>query len=431
MAVGALLAVVAAWDGAGGTSQNVAHELGVYDDAGNIYTAVYGLDFFAGPGPWSSIHLCQLQFPLTTSSVITLKYAQARSVQVCQLWEFSLDAGMVWAVTDRAPIRIAGSGALLSLPLAGLDNQEYLFLYAGCVSGPSTDTINFDAGWTTFGPIGTTGGADASNRALFGEFKIATTTNETTNVTDSTAGRDYTEGLVAICQCPEIAAFPTTPTLDTFNRADENPLDNGTWDPACFAGEAAYGLRLVSDEVATPIAGGHPGQWWGTQMVQNDAESFVTLTVVAAAEVDSIAWLMEQGGGCVSGNDITGFANAWYKQNASMPGDCCFAGTLGGFGNMTNERIISYLARVVDCRMGLRKAGQVIHQLLDNGGGSWTRTGGWYVNTAIYFPWNPTHAKIGIGITGPSVRLDDFGGGSFVPPPVAGAHLLPFLHVGP
>ena len=431
MAVGAFLVVWAAWDGQGATANHVSHELGVYDDAGNIYTAIGALDFFAGPGPWTSIHVCQLQHALTTSSVITLRYVSSRSVQCCKLWEFALDAGQVWACTDQTPQRLAGSGAILGLTTAALDSQEYLCLYGLTISGPATDTINYDAGWTSFTPVGTTGGADASNRTLAGEWKIQTTTTFTTGVTDSTAGRDYTEQFIAICQTPAITTFPTTPLLDNFNRADENPLGNGTWDTTCAANQSGNLMRLVSNQAATQVAGGTDGSWWGTSMVQVDAESWVAIPVGVVAETDSYARLFIQGGGCTVSSDISGFANQWYKANASMPGDCCFCGTVGGFGDLNNEWFITYATRKDGVRMGLRKDQHVCHQLLDTGGGLYVRTGGVYANQSIYWPWTNTHAKIGIGAWGASVRLDDFGGGSVVVPPAGAPVLLPFLGVGP
>lgn len=430
MAAGALLVVWAAWDGAGATANHVSHELGVYDDAGNIYAAIGALDFFAGPGPWTSIHVCQLQHALTTSSVITLRYIGARSVQCCKLWEFALDAGQVWACTDQTPQRLAGSGAILGLTTSLLDSQEYLCLYGLTISGPSTDTINYDAGWTSFTPVGTTGGADASNRTLAGQWKIQTTTTFTTGVTDSTAGRDYCEQFVALCQTPALTTFPATPLLDNFDRANENPLsDGGNWDTVCTPGQTGNTLRLVSDQVATQ-AGGSDGSWWATQMVSVNAESWVSIPVGVVAEVDSFGRVIVQGGGCTSGNDISGFANQWYKQNATMPGDCAFCGTLGGFGDLSNEWFISYATRANGVRMGLRKYQHVAHQLLDTGGGLFVRTGGVYANQSIYWPWNPTAAKIGISALGSNIRLDDFGGGAWVTP-AAGAHTLPFQGVGP
>jgi hypothetical protein len=71
------------------------------------------------------------------------------------------------------------------------------------------------------------------------------------------------------------AAFPTTGILDNFNRADENPLANGTW--TCPSQTGAGGLSLTSNQANSTF--GSADCYWSPSTFGPNSEAFVTITV--------------------------------------------------------------------------------------------------------------------------------------------------------
>ena len=79
-------------------------------------------------------------------------------------------------------------------------------------------------------------------------------------------------------------AFPTTGVLDNFNRADEDPLANGTWSGAITSGGEQ--CRIVSNAVQGRATAGHVGtSYWGGTFGP-DSEVFIDITTRAATAGD-------------------------------------------------------------------------------------------------------------------------------------------------
>src|SRR2546426_7508013 len=76
---------------------------------------------------------------------------------------------------------------------------------------------------------------------------------------------------------PAWAQFPTTGVLDNFNRANENPLGNGTWTNPWATGDG--NLRILSNVVAV-VSGGFSDAYWSAASFGPDAEAFVTITTL-------------------------------------------------------------------------------------------------------------------------------------------------------
>ena len=69
--------------------------------------------------------------------------------------------------------------------------------------------------------------------------------------------------------------FPTTSVLDSFSRANENPLsDAGKWSGPIFNGDNE--LQVVSDQAATPSGGGD--SYWSHASFSGAVEVFCTVT---------------------------------------------------------------------------------------------------------------------------------------------------------
>ena len=431
MAAGQLLVAWVSWDGITSSANHIADEVALTDDAGNIYTAVYAMDTFAGNGPFSALFICQLQHALTTGNVLTFTGASAGSIpKAISLWEFSITAGNVWAATDFGPVRDTQAIAQpAAVTIAGLPNQEYLFLYAVDFQGPSTDTLTITAGYTAITQDGTTGGAANSNRTVYGGFHIVTATTDTCAASDSTAIRASCSGIVAICGVPDPGVFPTAGVLDNFARADADPLDGVLWDTACLAGQdVANMLRLVSGQVGAQVAatGTEVAQFWTTALAVNEAEAYVAVPVSIVADTNSWATIALHCGGCRGTANLSGLRAIWKKAATPFPPvDSVYFGTIGTLGALTNERAICYVTRPNGAHMGIRKAGHVAHCFLDTGSG-YTRIMGFLVVT---FPDVWSSGSMAIGVADQHVRLSNFGGGPVVVPGAL-EHLLPILGVG-
>lgn len=206
---------------------------------------------------------------------------------------------------------------------------------------------------------------------------------------------------------PYPATFPTTPILDTFNRADENPLA-GIW--TTFTGVGLSPLKVVSNQV---LATGANGTWNGEFVGQDfsDVEAYVTLptSTAVASEIFLKVRLLSTGGSFTSipdpGHDcyqllVRGNSATWalYRvTNGSAVAIATFTGVTPASGH----------------KIGVRCVGPVIEAWGDSGAG-WVFRG-----QATDATW--THGAIGLifGDAVSALRGDDFGGGNIPWPSVA------------
>lgn len=73
-------------------------------------------------------------------------------------------------------------------------------------------------------------------------------------------------------------AFPTTSVLDTFTRADENPVASG-WSGPMFTGEQQ--LQVTSQQLRAPSGGGN--SYWSSSTFGADTEVYCTIPAQALA----------------------------------------------------------------------------------------------------------------------------------------------------
>lgn len=426
ISAGALLAVMVTWESPGPQFAS----LKLVDNVGNLYALVAGSVGNAGTAAvW--IYLCQLQHALATTDTLTFTLVgSGRAAKAVELFEFALDAGMVWAACSirRGAQGANAAAAIANTQTTNLDTLDYLLLYAVGTQGPSTDTWTWQAGYTE-NHLGTTGGVDTTNRTLSWGYKLANLNTDTVAVTDTTANRAYRTGLIAICQVPDPGAFPTTPVVDDFNRADVNPLNGVAWDTACIGGHSTTGiLQILSNRVASQTpATDQDGQWYlGFTNATNEAESYISAPVlVGGASGDSI-YVYLHCTGCRGTANIGGYMAAWAAAlSGQIPGDYIEAADRATNGDFALNPVFCFASTVNGGKLGIRKAGQVTHTLADSGSG--------FVRVISQY-WdlqaggqNFTSGKIGIGIHGSIYRLDDFGAGAV---PVVANHLLPILGVG-
>lgn len=432
--VGALLAVFVAWDNNNNATLDgpVSRQMSCEDDAGNIYTTVYGgQDTGVSSGvsqrAMGFIFLSRLREELTTSNTITLNHfntAAPKPAKAVSLWEFSMAEDKVWAVAgDQGPSQIL-TRALdpASISLSGLDSQEYLLLHILAAEAPSTDTYTWDADYTQITTDGTTGGAADSNIQVNGGFRIATLTGDTVDVTSDTADRDYTQGLLAVCEVEPASDFPTSPILDDFNRADESPLDGGLWntDPNCFAGSSSSERgRVVSNQAARTSALGTEGagQWFLEEDFSECQELYVSIPTAITGDVRSFVGLTIRGGGCRQNTTLFGYQSVWEKADASnqlTAKDNIRLGKLQSAAVLAHE-IITHIDLEDGAKLGVQVDDQIVHQWV-NVGGEWFETGAIYYTIPSRHPVDVVEGGLrALVFNGGSIRADDFGGGGCAP----------------
>jgi hypothetical protein len=459
ISAGALLAVFVAWDNNNDTTPDgpLSRQMSCEDDAGNIYVTIYGgqrigVSSGVSLGAMGFIFIAKIRTALTTSSVITLRHFQpppnAKPAKAVSLWEFSMGEGMIFAV-ERAhsPGQVQGAGDPAAISLTSLTSREWLFLHVLASEGPSTDAFTWDSDYTQITKAGTTGGADDSNMTVIGGFRIATLTGDTVDVSSDTADRDHVQGLAAICEVPEVTNFPRTPILDDFNRADEIPLDNGTWDAVGFTGQSTtHRLQLLSNRAARSSALGtdSAGQWWLTPNKQGStcAEVYVSVPVAVTADVDSGSAVICRGRGQAGDLNVAGYSLNWVKANPAAgrntAHDWMQLATLSSSGGTGTAYVYAHPPLRDGARYGVREDGDLLHMMLDLQATYETVAAtyasyadlaaaratydamllgdGFFEVTAVYLAGsilNVTFQKLGLQALGGSIRLDDFGGGEW------------------
>ena len=414
IAAGRLVAVSVAWDNNNtGTPDGgpLSEQHSCIDSVGNIYTTVVSGQNRGGSqaaGVHGSIHLCQLTSALTTTDTITVRLGTSNNLvaKSVSLWEYQLDADMRWAVADRTSLLSTAADpdaiSLASLP----SSTELLFLHVLAAEGPDTDTYTWDSDYTQITGIGTTGGTDDSNVHVRGGFRIATVTSDTVDVGSDTADRDYWQGLVAIYQFPYHPTFPSSELRDNFNRADEDPLDNGTWVTSSFIFGGTPGLAISTNQCKTGgAAAGWRGQWWGTDF-SVDQEAWVTCATPATGFEDGYGI----GTHGVTGDSATGFRALWQIDvvQSGLPEDGILFGT--GDANEVTAKMIAWSNQSAGDKLGMNKVGSEVSLWLDKGSGwNWT---------CAFRDTSASGGKISLICRDQVVRVDDFGGGPieiFVP----------------
>lgn len=186
--------------------------------------------------------------------------------------------------------------------------------------------------------------------------------------------------------------FPSTPILDNFNRANENPLsDGGRWD--------AGGLQVVSNQATSNGPGGDGCTW---RLVYGpDMEVYVTITTLLNLHGDIFSMCNRLDG---NGN---GYQIAWTK---SLTQDTINIQSIAGF---TPTNIASFNQNVsVGDKIGMRSQRNIISAwYAPVGTGIWTMLGSAVDNT--YNNEGNINAFINEAVSS-SCTFDNFGGGSTI-----------------
>ncbi len=194
--VGALLFVLVAIDnnvGTGGSNRETPSTseeeiFTVTDDGGtdNKYIRVteYLNTGTAGAGVAVSLWYCVTRKAITASSLLSVHIVSTSSKAISvRAAYFTLNTGSSVRVAGYT-VGAADGSTTNSLTLSGLESKPYLWLRAVAVEHPFlalTPSGNFTDMQNTGWGDGTTGGGNASNVSVRGEYRITTATSQTSN----------------------------------------------------------------------------------------------------------------------------------------------------------------------------------------------------------------------------------------------------------
>lgn len=177
---GAILIVAVAFDNtlsADGDSTLVT----ITDAAGNVYTRVVewqNSNGAAADGAAIGLYVTQVTASIAIGDLYTATFATVPTAKVIGAGEAAVAAGKTWQLVGSATSAVTNS-TTPSATLSGLASQEYLFIGAVAVEGPSTDTFTVATNYTSINTPNTTGGADDTNIKLRWARRILTGTGDT------------------------------------------------------------------------------------------------------------------------------------------------------------------------------------------------------------------------------------------------------------
>lgn len=199
--------------------------------------------------------------------------------------------------------------------------------------------------------------------------------------------------------------FPTTAVLDTFNRADENPLGNGNWSTIAPYDDGA--LKLVSNQAAmSGLITEYNGSYWSAATFGADCEAYVTIpTAPVATGRIYLNWRVANP---TSATLFSGYTLELIKVNAGTD-------TLKVF--RTDNAVDTQLGATINQEvsdgdaLGISMVGATITVYYQASGGSWT---------ALTTRSDSTYTGAGYIVLqialGTLTRCDQFGGGTYIPP---------------
>jgi hypothetical protein len=155
---------------------------------------------------WTTVAGADLADPDT----ITFNFASAITAKAVKCWEFTIGSGNVISVVGTTATAEEDAGDPGSLDSATVASAEYLFFRGICEETDADATaLTATTDFTSCGVVRTDGGGESSNMLATCEFRINTSTGETsdpTTVGDTT--HDNAHGFPVLKE----AAAPTTTT---------------------------------------------------------------------------------------------------------------------------------------------------------------------------------------------------------------------------
>lgn len=192
LAVGTLQILVVAADNINNVDADNNEHLRVTDNAAGSLNQWRKLGEFtnggggAAAGGTVSLWACRIVTAVATTDTITVIFASAIVDKTCTLHEFTTAAGKIVNLAQRANNETNGTTGFGSVSTSGLASKEYLHVRALMKEANSTTNITSTTNYTAM-----TGQRSRNNTAAVlvrGEFRINTTTSETSNPTLAVTG---------------------------------------------------------------------------------------------------------------------------------------------------------------------------------------------------------------------------------------------------
>jgi hypothetical protein len=378
---GAIVVLWLAWDSVFSviTPDTFPRAHKITDDAGNVYTIIAAetdpTAFFLS-GSAISIAISQLRSPLTSGDLITVEGAHAGTLaaKAISAWEFEFAAGKRWARAGPLPAtqqtNPAGDPGGESFDTELVD-REWLFLYGLGSEGPDTDAFTLDADYTPITSAGTTGGADDSNVSVRGGWRIASQQADSVSMTSDTADRDNAQAMTAVAEVRTMP-FPRSVVLDDFNRADEDPVDGGTWDTLRSALGGAR-LEIVGNQAQgnNGGGGGFGGSFW-----DEDWEGCQEVFATYSDFVGRMALHLNTAGDA-STTTMDGYGVGWWATDGNAVGlqwaTLSRSGNAGRVASGPGEMVV-WLDGADGHKIGIQRlieTGTFVHHLWANDGSGW------------------------------------------------------------
>lgn len=383
------------------------------DSVGNVWHCIGAITDPSGffrAGALGVLAVCQVKHALATTDTITfvadavepgVAYSLAMSIE-----EFDFH-GERWCVQEYGSSfnSLGVDPGNIGKAMAGA-TREILFLHLLAAEAPSTDSYTWDGSWTQIASAGTNTGTPTDDITVLGGYKLSTAMTEAIDVDSNTADRRYGQVVNAIFPVKPGGAFPTTPLLDNFNRADEDPIDNGTWDTTRFAFGGAN-LAVVSNQAKK--AG---GSWW-LAMMERCGEAYVEIPVFGRG---AHIHFYGQGDSGHGDNDMEGTGAAWADEAfGTVDGSVLRFGLSGQLGRVGGQVAIGYVKGMDGYKIGLKRllpsgigGVRVDHLYVDIGSG-WEETAAWHLVSGGTVLVGQMALACETG--SPTAQLDNFGGG--------------------
>jgi len=188
-------------DNYGTTDGDLGEVTGVTDTQGNTWTKFKEMtngQGAAAAGAMISVWGCRPSGTYGTTSA-TITFGTAMDALAAYFIAIPLGAGENLQVDGTASIAIDGAAGFGSQSITGLSSKSRVWISACCKEGNGTAAITATSGWTSFGLTGQNGPTiTATNHIMYrSEYKVATSTGETSNPTWSTSG-DAASVLIAL-----------------------------------------------------------------------------------------------------------------------------------------------------------------------------------------------------------------------------------------
>jgi hypothetical protein len=198
------------------------------------------------------------------------------------------------------------------------------------------------------------------------------------------------------------AQFPTTPILDNFNRADEDPIA-GIWSDDLF-GTGIVGCEVDTNQLVKSGTGDTDAGCWVNEMFPADQEVYVTLPNASSHGDNTSFYLyvcLHNTPGTV---DVDGYALQFRKRAADtdvislhkMTGS-----SVSQVGSNIDQEVLD------NEEIGFSIAADGTLTAWHDGGGGWTSIG-----TESGTSYNCNNTQVGLRVSVGNHIVDDVGGGS-------------------